>query len=293
MEKSYPETFKSINGMTWMNDRLYVADPVGGKLSYLTGEGLDVAASFAIPQVMQPAADVKAGLIWAISGKELIALDDKGAVLHHAAPVEQPTLLAASAGRLAVYSAATRKISVLDSSDPAHLKLLHTIGTGGDGYGRIQADRFWAPRSLTMNSKGQVAVSDAPRVCLFDADGATKKMHMGMWGQAISYGWFAGDDRVRFFNIGGGYDILLDAKTRSWEPGTRWRYTMDVAPVFFFNAGGKNFGVFGMNSKKLGGGMAVVRMENEGVGRVLTRYFVGKDGLVMQRDVGGVGIIND
>ena len=138
-EKSNKDTFSEINGMTWLGDRCYVADTKAGKLVTLTGEDLTVADSVAVPGIMQPAADVKTGLIWAISDDELIALDAKGAIKHRIKPVEKPALLAANNGKLAVYSAATRKITVLDSSNPANLTVLRTIGTGGDGYGKIQA----------------------------------------------------------------------------------------------------------------------------------------------------------
>ena len=69
-------------------------------------------------------------------------------------------------------------------------------------------------------------------------------------GEAISYGWFAGDDRVHFFNINGGYDIVVDAKQRRWVPGSRWRYTMEgLTPIFYYTTAGKNFGVFRLTSR--------------------------------------------
>ena len=292
-ERSYPDAFADINGMTWLGDRLYVADPKAGKLVILTGENLDVTASFTVPGIMQPAADVKTGLIWGISNGELVALDAQGTIQHHARPVEAPSILAVNNGRLAVYSTATRKIAVMDCSDPANLKLLFTIGTGDDGYGKILADRFWNPRSISISNTGEIAVTDAPRTCVFTAEGKPKHLQMGMWGQAISYGWFAGDQRARFFNINGGYDIILDAKSRSWEPDIRWRYTMDVNPIFYFSAGGKNFGVFQESVKDRGVFMAVARMEDSGIGRVLERYGYDTNGLFVQRDQHGDGVIKD
>jgi hypothetical protein len=259
----------------------------------LSGESLDPAGTVNLPGAMQPAADEKARLLWVISGKEVVVLDEAGAVKHRCTPVEQPTLLAACPGRLAVYSAISRKITVLDGSDGANLKVLRTIGTGDDGYGKIEAARFWSPRSIALGPEGQLAVSDAPRTCLFGPGGQPKRLHMGVWGQGISYGWFAGDDRVRFFNIGGGYDIVLDAKGRRWEPGTRWHYTMEVTPIFFFNSGGKNFGLFSMSIKDKGTFAAIIRMEDGGTGRVLARYGYDKEGLYRQRDTDGDGVIKD
>lgn len=292
-ERSYREAFTEINGMTWLGDKLYVADPKAGKLVVLGGENLDVSGSFSVPDVKQPAADAKTGLIWAISGGEIVAMDAQGAIKQRAKPVETPTLLAANNGRLAVYSTATRKIAVFDASAPAKLRPLFTIGTGDDGYGPIIAERFWNPRALAMSSTGEIAVADAPRTCLFAADGKAKHLQMGMWGQQISYGWFAGDKRVHFFNIGGGYDIILDAKARSWAPGTRWKYTMEVSPIFYFSTSGQNFGVFLQTVKDRGNFLALARMETGGVGRVLARYGYDKDGLFLQRDADADGVIKD
>ena len=279
--------------MTWLNNNLYVADPQAGKLLILTGGNLDITGNIAIAGIMQPAGDVKTGFIWAISKGELIAIDPHGEVKYHATPVDSPTLLAANNGRLAVYSTTTRKIAVFDCNAPEKLKLLFTIGTGDDGFGKIVAERFWNPRSITISNSGEIAVADAPRTCKFAADGTPKNLQMGMWGQAISYGWFAGDDRAHFFNINGGYDILLNAKTRSWEPGTHWKYTMDFTPLFYFSAAGKNFGIFQQSVKDRGVFMAIARMEDTGIGRLLARYGYNTDGLFLQRDPDGDGVIAD
>ena len=292
-ERSYRGAFTEINGMTWLGDKLYVADPKAGKLVVLSGEDLGVTGSFAVQGITQPAADAKTGLIWAISNDELVALDAQGAIKHRAKPVDAPAILAANNGKLAVYSAAARKTTVLDSTDPAKLKQVFTIGTGDDGYGKLLAERFWKPRSIAISNTGEVAVTDPPRTCLFAADGKAKRLQMGMWGQAISYGWFANDQRVRFFNIGGGYDIIIDAKKRSWEPGTRWKYTMEINPIFYFNTGGKNFGIFTQTVKDRGVFMTIARMEDAGVGRVLARYGYNNEGFFLQRDPDGDGVIRD
>jgi len=290
---NYREAFKGINGMAWYNGRLYVADTTANKLVILSGDDLAVTGSVELPGVCQPAADAKTGLLWTICGEELVAMDAAGAVQQRRQVVAAPSLLAANNGRLAVYSTKTHKIHVFDCSNPARLQPLFTIGTGDEGYGKIQADRFWGPRAIAMNASGEIAVADPPRTCFFAADGSAKKLHLGMWGQAIAYGWFAGDERVRFFNINGGYDILLDAKHRAWEPGMRWRYTMDIAPIFYFTTGGKNFGIFQQNVKDKGVFMVIARMEADGTGRALVRYGFDTDGMYAQRDTDGDGIIKD
>ncbi len=291
--RNYRDAFNKVNGMAWLNGKLYVADAGTGKLYILAGEDLDIASSVDLPGIAQPAVDGKTGQLWAIDGDAVVMLDAAGAVKGHVTPVAGPTLLAANAGRLAVYSATTRKIHVFDCTDSAHLKALFTIGTGDDGYGKMQADRFWGPRAITVSATGEIAVADPPRTCLFAADGTAKKMHMGMWGQEISYGWFADDTRVHFFNINGGYDILLDGKKRRWEPGTHWRYTVtDIDPLFFFNAGGQNFGVLSQNVRNVGQFMVVARMETGGTALALVRYGCDKDGMFLQR-ADDAGLIAD
>jgi DNA-binding beta-propeller fold protein YncE len=288
------DAVKSANGMAVLGDRAYVADPSAGKVVVLAGEELDVAASFDVASPTQPAADTKTGLIWVISAeKELVALNDKGGIRQRATPVEQPKLLAAANGVLAVYSAASNKIHLFDSSDPAKLNPLRTIGTGGDGFGPIRGDRFWGPKYLAVSGRGELAVIDAIRTIFFAADGTVKRHHIGMWGQGISYGRFA-DGLTHFFNIGGGYDIVLNAKARQWVPGTRWRYTMPLDnPYFLYSTAGRNFGLFPMTVKDKGSWLAIVRMEDDGTGRVLTRYGWDKDGLYRQRDPDADGFIRD
>ncbi|MEI6519634.1 MAG: right-handed parallel beta-helix repeat-containing protein [bacterium] len=289
----YREGIKSVNGIAWYNNSLYLADTTANKLLILTGDDLNITGSVDLPGVTQPAVDTKTGLLWTICGKEIVAIDAAGTVKQRSAIVDTPTLLAANNGRLAAYSTITRKIHVFDSSDPAKLKPLFTIGTGDDGYGKIQDDRFWDPRAIAMSASGEIAVADPPRTCLFAADGSAKKLHMGMWGQGIAYGWFAGDDRAHFFNINGGYDITIDAKNNSWEPGTRWRYTMEMSPIFYFSTGGKNFGIFQQNVKDKGIFLVIAGMEPSGLGRALVRYGCDNNGMYAQRDTDGDGIIKD
>jgi hypothetical protein len=281
--RNYRDAFKKVNGIAWLRGKLYVADAGAGKLHILAGDNLEIERSIDL-EVSQPAADAKAGLLWAIKGDTVVMLDPAGAVKGTLTPVAQPKLLTAAAGRLAVYSAATRKIHVFDSNTPEKPRQFFTIGTGDSGYGKMQADRFWEPRAIAISATGEIAVADPPRTCLFAADGTAKKMHLGMWGQQISYGWFAGDERVHFFNIAGGYDIVLDAKGRRWEAGTHWHYTIPgLDPIFYFTNGGQNFGVLLQHVRGVGNYLVLARMEADGLGRVLVRYGFDKDGMFAQR----------
>jgi len=297
-EKSYPDTFGEISGICALGNRLYVADRKANKLFFLTGDDLDVAGSFDIPAPSQPAADPANKLVWLISdGKELAAFDEQGQNKWQT-PVAAPRLLAVSGRRMAVYSSAKNQIVLFDCTigptNAPELKQVRVLGKGGEGFGKIEPDRFWSPRSIAMNGKGDVAICDPPRTIFLNVDGSTKRHHMAIWGQGISWGWFASDDRAHFFQIGGPYDIALDAKNRRWEPGTRWRYTMDAgAPHFFYNAGGKNFGIYTRAEAGKGTWMSIVRLEDDGTARILCRYSFGKEGLFIQRDPDGDGVIQD
>ncbi|MGA2620149.1 MAG: right-handed parallel beta-helix repeat-containing protein [Thermoguttaceae bacterium] len=290
-EKSYPGAFTEISGMAALGDRIYVADVKANKLLRLAGEELGVDGSWPLAAPTQLAADTANKLLWVISqGKELLALDASGQVRCRAQPVADPRLLAVGAGRLAVYSPTANKVTVFDCTAPGRLKLLRTLGSGGEGYGKIEPEKFWSPQWLAMNGQNDLAVADPPRVLLFSAAGAVKRQHLAMWGQGISWGWFAADDRTQFFNIGGGYNISLDAKNRRWEPGSRWKYMMpNLAPLCFFTAGGRNFGLFGHNKRD----MVVCRLDADGTVRALVAYGYNDKGLFEQRDAHGSGNIDD
>jgi nitrous oxidase accessory protein NosD len=293
IEKPLGDAVKSINGLCVAGEKVYVGDPEAGQLVVLAGDELARAGSVAVPSPTQPSHDPASGLIWSIAAeKDLVTVAPDGAVTARGAPVEKPTVLAARDKRLAVYSAKANTIAVFDASDPANLKPIRTIGKGGDGYGPIEGDRFWGVKAMAWSAQGELAVVDGIRTVLFAADGSVKRHHMGMWGQGISCGTFAGDDRMHFFNIGGGYSIILDAKKRRWEPGTRWRYTMELGnPYFVFPAGGKTYGLFPQTVKGEGEYLGVVRMEADGTGRVMRRYGWDKEGLFVQRDADGDGVI--
>jgi hypothetical protein len=278
------------SGLAFWNGKFVTADPAGNRLVLWDGETFDRAGEIAVASPAWPSADAKTGLVWVIKeGKELVALDVSGQVKATAAPVSEPTLLAVSNGRLAVWSKSARKVSVFDCSDPAKLALLHTIGTGDDGYGPITPERLWAPTSLSLSPAGELAVADAPRLLVFDAAGKPLAQSLGMWGQQISAGQFAGDDRMHFFNLWGRYSIALDPKNRTWSPGIRWKYSMEGDPMYCFTAGGKSFCVATRTDKKPG--LIVYEMTPAtGLGKAVMR--INGDGSI-QKDADGDGLIVD
>ena len=293
LSKGLAEQLTGANGMTTDGERVYIADTAANKIVHLSGADLEVAGTWDVAAPSQPAYDDGSKLLWVISEqKALLALNAEGQVQATVTPLEAPALLAARNGRLAVYDRQTKKITVFDSSAPAELKVLRIIGTGGEGYGPIRGDRFWDPSYLAMNSRGELAIVDRPRTILLAADGSMKRQHMGMWGQQMSYGQFAGDDRMHFFNIGANWSIVLDARKRAWEQGVRWNVPNSLgASLFFFNNSGQNFGLFyGGSADNLS--FSLARMDlAQGQVRTAVRYGWDVDGLYLQRDIDGDGII--
>jgi hypothetical protein len=290
LDKPWTDAKNPGKGLTFWNGTFVSADPAANQLVLWNGETFDRAGQIAVAAPAWPSADAKTGLLWLIKeGRELVALDSAGTVKATAAPVPEPTLLAVSNGRLAVWSKSARKVSVFDCSDPAKLTLLHTIGTGDDGYGPITPERFWGPTSLAMGPGGELAVIDAPRLLVFDAAGKPLAKSLGMWGQQISAGQFAGDDRMHFFNLGGRYSIALDPKNRTWSPDVRWKYSMDGDPMYCFAAGGKSFCVATRTDKKPG---LIVYEMNPATGLAKAVMHINGDGGI-QKDADGDGLIAD
>jgi len=290
LDKPWTDPKQPGSGLAFWNGKFVSADPAGNRLVLWNGETFDRTGEIAVASPAWPSADAKTGLVWVIKeGKELVAVDAAGQVKATAAPVPEPTLLAVADGRLAVWSNSARKVSVFDCSNPAKLALLHTIGTGDDGYGPIKVERFWSPTSLALSPAGELAVADAPRLLVFDRAGKPLAQSLGMWGQQISAGQFAGDDRMHFFNVRGGYSIALDPKSRTWSPEVRWKYSLEGEPMYCFAAGGKSFCVATRGDKKPG--LIVYELNPAtGTGKAVMR--INGDGGI-QKDADGDGLIAD
>jgi hypothetical protein len=290
LDKPWSDPKQPGNGLAFWNGKLVTADPVANQLVLWNGETFERAGQIAVASPAWPSADAKTGLLWVIrDDKDVVALDAAGTIKATATPVPEPTLLAVANGRLAVWSKSARQISIFDCVNPNKLTLLHTVGTGGPSNGPILPERFWAPTSLAMGPGGELAVIDAPRLLVFDAAGKPMAQSLGMWGQQISAGQFANDDRMHFFNLGGRYSIAIDPKTRSWSPDVVWRYSMEGDPMYCFAAGGKTFCVATRTDKKPG--LIVYEMTPAtGVAKAVMR--INGDGSI-QKDADGDGLIAD
>jgi len=291
-EKGFEE-IKGAGGMTLLGDKLYITEPAANKVHTLTIKDNDVTVTggFSGGELVSPtqiAADDKSGLLWIVcDNKQLLALTPAEGNLawpsQKVASVDQPTSVAANNGRVAVYSAKDNKVTIYNAVK-AGLQTVRTVGTGGESYGKIEGEKFWSPGSLALGKDSQLLVIDKPRTMVFDKDGKLVRQMNGMWGQGIGYGMFAGDDRMHFFNINGEYSIIFDAKNQTWEPGTRWKYTMTQAtPNFCYAAGGKTFAIYHAREKDQPTYLYVTRLESEtGTARAVSRYGFDTEGLFRQ-----------
>jgi Periplasmic copper-binding protein (NosD) len=242
-------------GMAFLGGRLYVSDPVQGRIFHAAAMDPKFTQSFPVPGALSVTADVKTGLLWVINSEgKLLALDPTtGAVKASAAPSAGIKRISANNGRLATLSSVVGKVQVFDAVDPAHLKLLQTIGDGTGPFGPQKPDRFWFQEPshdkmhVAINSNGDVAVVDAQRISFWGSDGSLKKQGLGFWGQHNSLGRFAGDKDVRIWGIDGRYSIKMDCARKRWTPDHYWRLPdfpySERAPMNFFSTGGKNFGL--------------------------------------------------
>ena len=271
---NYDETLKNIKGMAWLNGKIYVA--ANDAIVVLEDKDLKIEKTIYGQLASGIASDRENGRLYIISGGSLLVSTDSGANFTKVSlDTVTPTLITANNGRLAAYSYNTKKVYIYDMTDVNNVKELAVIGTGGNGYGKIMPERFWSPSYLALAKDGRVAVIDTPRTLVFDVNGKNLIMHGGMWGQAISYGFFDVDGgKARFFNINGGYDIVIDNKTNDWEYGTRWLYDVkDPNPIFFFSAEDRNFGIFRESTPGEGDGIAIKLMDtNSGIARTVARY---------------------
>lgn len=291
----------SITGMAELNGNLYVADPEKNKIFVTGSEELTFTRGIDLPSPRWPSADRKNNLLWVISGEKLLALDAAGAIKYQATPVEKPVALSVNAGRLAVYSAATRRVHIFDCSDPAKLKPLTIIGRewkpGDTNLGRINLDRLSGTGSVALAVNGDVVVldDDAPR--LFKADGTFVRAPMPIWGQFVACGWWTGADGKPELQISGmaqTQTISLNADMGMWQPGTR--YTMPTinpsVVAAYFTEGGRNYlACTEEQSQK----RWLVRVEQNGVGIPVMLLAPVKDKAeyTVQSDANGDNIIDD
>jgi len=297
-EKSF-DGIKGAGGMTLLGDKMYITETAANKVHILavTAGDVTVTGSFEAASPTQIAAYDERNEVGVISEHKIICWFDANGKLKSTLKLgeeSQPTAIAYNNRLMAFFDAKDNKVLVIHPTDEKFPAGIQRIGVGGEGYGKIQGDKFWGVKSLALDKDGRLLVIDDSRTILFDKDGKVVRHMMGMWGQGIGWGMFAGDDRAHFFNIGGTYDIILDAKKQTWEPGTRWKYTMTSnTPNFTYAAGGKTFAVYPAREKDQPQYLYVTRMEPDtGTARVMSRYGFDDQGLFRQL-AGAEGVVAD
>lgn len=317
----------SMRGMALMDGKLYISDPEKGKVFYTSAADPKFENSFDVPGAVSICADAKNHVLWVVGDKgQLLALDPAtGAVKATSTIVDSPKDIAANSGYLAALSPKTGKIYLIDANAPANLHILRTIGRGDGPAGPQLPDRFWfqtvpgrderGKTTISVNSKGEVAVVDGVRVSFWAADGTLKKQGLGFWGQHNYLGRFAGDDDVRVWSISGDYSIKMDSKNKRWMPDTKWvlpKYQFEGRTArAFFSTGGKNYGlyyvgvgdpgkmpdgkvsVFGFDPKQRTMGLLVLRLEDKAAVPVGLYYESSATKTLMeQHDTNGDGVVD-
>jgi hypothetical protein len=122
-----------------------------------------------IPGVADVAAG-EGGKLWAISGKEVLALGPAGGVeKRFATGLERPRYLAASTHRLAVVDRAAAKVAILDAAGGRPVRMLAGARTAGQ-FAPVRGDLFGDPRGAAFLSDGRLAVTDGGRIRLLWPD---------------------------------------------------------------------------------------------------------------------------
>jgi len=243
-----------VQGLAALGGRLFVADPEHNRILFADSAALDFAADkvWSVTRPVSPAADLANGLLWVVAENDrLVALDAKtGVVRCTARPVEKPWSVAVCGGRLAVASAATRRIHIFDCTDPADLKALYTVGSGRDprALGPIGPTDLTGEGEVAIDRDGRVATTDG-NVRLFGPDGRLLRWHTAFWGQFTPGGWWTGADRKPEFHLSGmhaQHTVVLDVAARTWRPGVRFSLPDGTPPhlVCLFTAKGANFAVY-------------------------------------------------
>lgn len=308
-----------VFGLAAAHGKLFIADAGQNKIFIASANDPKFESGFDVPAPSCVSYDSKSGLLWVISNQEkLLALNpDSGEVVATVSPASSPNRMNVNNGRLAYLSRQSGKIHVLDVSNPKAVAPIREIGRGDGPYGKLVPDRFlfqtdsegkeFGPtvhkQNVSINSKGDVAIIDGWRVLFWGADGKLIRQGMGIWGQHITIGKVAGDDRTHLWSVDGTYDIALDAKARTWEPGTRWKLPNykypGRSPSGFFNKDGRNFGLHAVMVKADPASpkptMAVAVIEFTGPIGVARTLYLSKPavGLIMKHDDNGDGIIDE
>ena len=165
----------------------------------------------------------------------------------------------------------------------------HHRQKGGDSFGPIEPDLFWKVASLALSAQAETGCGrSAPRHPVQPRwHGETPALVRS--GQGINWGRFA-DGKYHFFVLGGSFDCVLDAKYRTWTPGTHWKRPKRTGrlPWYYFANGKQNYGVYFGKA----GTSAIAGMLPAGSVKPLMQYRKGPAGLMVTGDTNGDGRID-
>lgn len=139
-----------------------------------------------LPGAADVAADEK-GVLWAIAGKEVVALKPDGAVdKRYATGLETPRYLAAGAGRLAVIDRKAAKVAWLDAANGKLLRVLGRERPKGE-WTPVASDLFSDPRDAAITPDGRLLLCEHARLrCLWPESGGHPELATGPAFEALS-----------------------------------------------------------------------------------------------------------
>jgi len=279
----------TFTGLAALGERLCYTDTTNNAVRFGTIQNPSPTTSVAVPAPRWPSADTKLGVVWVISGDDkLVAVSPEGKIVAQAQPVPAPRALAARDGLLAVISTTTGKVHLFDSSNPADLKPLHTIGRGDGPDGRILPDRFLfqgdpkQTADIAIGPNQEIAVGDFFRIQVFGRDGKLRWTSFGIWGG----GNLPSEATTgRVFDTFG-FTFRIDSARDTWRPESYHRAL--AGPVKGeCKIGGQNF-VMQWSGNKL----TFLRFTPDKVTPVLVLDTVEKQ-FIQRRDTNGDGRIDD
>ena len=303
--------FKSqyLGGIAELGGKLFVADIDADKVCIDAPDRVEFASATAIDKPLSPASDRKRNLVWLISNREkIVALDASGRPAYEFTGVKTPLALDVAGDRLAVASAETGKIHLLDISNPAKPVPARTLGRGDGPFGPWLPDRFHFqahPRnpgnihvSLALAADGSVALRDSSgRVVTFGPDGRLLHDGFAQWGNDPLVTPTAPDKKIRVFDTSASVSYLLDPGHGTWEPDALRGLPAMVRPTLrgFFSAEGKTFGVFVCQDPMPRSGEAVlIANYDEPVVRPVAFYHRNPaGGYLLSKDTNHDGCIDD
>jgi hypothetical protein len=155
------------SGLAVLRGTAYVALPGLGVIRGIDLKTGKRGQDWPVPAARDLAADEN-GVLWALSGKDIVSLDGSGRVdRRYPLELERPEFLAAGAGRLAAVDRWNSRLSVLRAADGALLKTLGKDRRSAGGWLAVAPDLFRDPRGAVFFPDGKLLMTEQSRVRAF------------------------------------------------------------------------------------------------------------------------------